>query len=386
MIEKMFVDAARAAGALSLAIWVWLALFRGHFWRLRERLDTPASPPSRPARVTAIIPARDEEDTIGHTVASLRGQQFPGTLRVIVADDESADRTFDCARTAGASHVVAVAPRPAGWKGKLWAVATGLVSESSSAEGGPPDFFLLTDADIAYNAPGILAALIGKAESDFDLVSVMVRLQTESPAEKFLIPAFVFFFFKLYPPAWVSSGRTAAAAGGCMLIRAEALARAGGIESIRDALIDDCALAARVRATGGRVWLGITALDLTSIRSYGATGEIRAMISRAAFAQLDHSALLLAGTTVGLLLTYVIPVMLPLTGDLASALFGIAAWLLGAALFLPSVREYRAPQWTAFCLPAIALFYLAATLESAWLYWTGRGGRWKGRAQDAPGS
>lgn len=381
MMESMFVVVARTAGALSLGIWVYLALFRGRFWGLRERLDKPPSPPA-PARVTAVIPARDEEDTIGRTVRSLLRQQFPGALRIVVADDESSDRTADTARTARASLVLRVAPRPAGWKGKLWAVESGIRAETE-----PPDFFLLTDADIEYTSPGIVAALIAKAapsqgKAGFDLVSVMVRLRTESPAEKFLIPAFVFFFFKLYPPAWVASGRIAAAAGGCMLIRPEILARAGGIESIHGALIDDCALAARVRAIGGRVWLGTTKLDLDSIRSYGKASQIRAMIARAAFAQLNHSTLLLAGTTLGMLLTYVIPVMLPFSGDPTAAALGTAAWLLGAALFLPSVRGYRAPLWTVFCLPPIALFYLGATLESAILYWTGRGGQWKGRAQD----
>jgi hopene-associated glycosyltransferase HpnB len=377
MIERMFVVAGRTAGAISLAIWVYLALFRGRFWRLRARLDTAAAPPS-PARITAVIPARDEEGTIGRTVSSLLRQQFPGSLRVVVADDESSDRTAVAARHAGASLVLSVTPRPPGWKGKLWAVHCGIRAETS-----PPDFFLLTDADIDYASPAILSALLAKAEQGFDLVSVMVRLRTASFPEKFLIPAFVFFFFKLYPPAWVASGRTAAAAGGCMLIRPEMLARAGGIAGIRNALIDDCALAARVRAAGGRIWLGTTLLDLVSLRSYGTAREIRAMIARAAFAQLNHSTLQLAGTALGMLLTYVIPLLLPLFADPVSAILGIAAWLLGAALFFPSVRAHHAPRWTAFCLPAIALFYLAATLESAFLYWTGRGGQWKGRAQDS---
>jgi hopene-associated glycosyltransferase HpnB len=377
MIERMFVVAGRTVGALSLAIWVYLALFRGRFWRLRERLDAPSAAPS-PARITAVIPARDEEETIGRTVTSLLDQQFPGSVRIVVADDESSDRIADAAGAAGASVVLHVTPRPPGWKGKLWAVACGIQAENSA-----PDFFLLTDADIEYASAAILGALLAKAEEGFDLVSVMVRLRTESFAEKLLIPAFVFFFFKLYPPAWVASGRTAAAAGGCMLIRPEMLARVGGIESIRSALIDDCALAARVRAAGGRTWLGTTQLGLHSMRSYGSAREIRTMIARAAFAQLNHSAILLAGTALGMLLTYVVPVLLPLTADPVASGLGSGAWLLGAALFLPSVRAHRTPLWTAFCLPVIALFYLAATLESAFLYWTGRGGEWKGRLQDA---
>lgn len=377
MIEVMFVTAARAAGALSLAIWVYLALFRGGFWRLRERLTRPAVAAVAPKRIIAVIPARDEENYIGRAVSSLRRQRFSGSLRVVVADDESSDRTAETARAAGADQVVRVPPRPAGWKGKLWAVHSGMAGETGAA-----DFFLLTDADIEYAEADIVAALIAKAESGFDMVTVMVRLQTGSPAEKFLIPAFVFFFFKLYPPAWVNAGRAAAAAGGCMLIRAEMMGRAGGVESIRNALIDDCALAARVRAAGGRIWLGTTAMELNSIRSYGEAWQIRAMIARAAFAQLNHSALLLAGTVIGMLVTYVVPVVVACSDDPVAAGLGVTTWLLGAALFLPAVREYRAPRWTAFCLPAIALFYLAATLESAFLYWSGRGGMWKGRAQD----
>jgi len=372
----MFVIAARLAGALSLAIWIFLALFRGRFWRLRERLAVPASPPG-PARITAVIPARDEQETIGLTVSSLLRQNFPGRLRIVVADDESSDRTADAARAAGATLVIRVPARPDGWKGKLWAVANGIHSEPAA-----PDYFLLTDADIEYADPRLLAALLAKAESGYDLVSIMVRLSTASSAEKFLIPAFVFFFFKLYPPAWVASGRLAAAAGGCMLIRADALSRAGGIESIRNALIDDCTLAARIRATGGRLWLGTTPMDLASIRSYGPAREIRRMIARAAFAQLDHSLLLLAGTVLGMLVTYTAPLLLLFSGDRFAASLGFSAWLLGAILFDPVVREYGAPRWTVFCLPAIAAFYLAATLESAWLYKTGRGGQWKGRAQD----
>ncbi|HVW85797.1 MAG TPA: glycosyltransferase, partial [Bryobacteraceae bacterium] len=213
--------------------------------------------------------------------------------------------------------------------------------------------------------------------------SVMVRLRCESRAEKMLVPAFVFFFFMLYPPAWVNSGAgTAAAAGGCMLIRREMLERIGGIASIRTALIDDCALARQVRRAGGRVWLGISNLEIRSIREYGRASDIRAMISRSAFAQLNHSATLLAGTVAGMILTYIAPVALVFSGDQWAAALGTVAWMTSAIVFTPVLREYRAPLWTAVCLPGIALFYLAATLESAIHYWSGRGGTWKGRVQD----
>jgi hopene-associated glycosyltransferase HpnB len=211
-----------------------------------------------------------------------------------------------------------------------------------------------------------------------------VRLRAASRAEKFLIPAFVFFFFKLYPPAWVISTRnTAAAAGGCMLIRSETLRKIGGIESIRAALIDDCALARRVKSAGGRVWLGTSPLDIRSVREYGRASDIRAMISRSAFAQLNHSTLLLAGTVFGMIIVYIAPALLLLTGHPVAMLLGGAAWALSATIFMPTVREYGVPRWIAFCLPGIALFYLAATIESALRYWSGKGGKWKGRLQDA---
>ena len=367
-----------ALAAVSFAIQICLACFRGRFWQLRERLE-PVIPPDTGASLTAVIPARDEADSIGRTVRSLRAQSFAGGLRIIVADDQSEDATASAARAAGADLVVTVSPRPSGWKGKLWAVASGIKQAETASE-----FFLLTDADIEYGSPNAIASLLVKAESGYDLVSVMVRLRAESPAEKLLIPAFVYFFFKLYPPAWVSGkGRTAAGAGGCMLIRREILERIGGIESIHSALIDDCALAQRVKSAGGRVWLGTSPLDIRSIREYGHASDVRAMIARSAFAQLHHSALLLAGAVVGMTIIYIVPVLALCTGNAPVMVLGAAAWALSAAIFLPTVREYRVPLWTALCLPAIALFYTAATIESAFRYWSGRGGEWKGRVQDA---
>lgn len=376
MKMKSTVQALTLAAGFSLAAQLYLACFRRGFWRLRERL-LPAIPRRSDVWIAVVIPARDEAPFIARTVRSLRSQQFGGKLRILVADDQSTDGTADAARAAGADQVVSVDARPPEWKGKLWAVASGVRAA------GAPDFFLLTDADIEYGSAGAIEALVAQTERGFDLVSVMVHLRAQSPAEKFLIPAFVFFFFKLYPPAAVSStGPTAAAAGGCMLIRREMLERIGGIESIRSALIDDCALAKRVKAAGGRIWLGTSPLAIRSVREYGRARDIRAMISRSAFAQLQHSTLLLIGTIVGMLAIYVAPVAALLLGGRLTKLLGAASWLLGAAIFLPTVREYRVSRWFALGLPGIALFYLAATLESALRYWAGRGGEWKGRVQD----
>ena len=370
----MALDASRVVAYFTLGIWIFLALFRGGFWKLRERLTR-----ARPAAghsVTAIIPARHECELIRGAVASLHAQAITPPLRVILADDESTDGT------GAASHadlVVSVSPRPQGWKGKVWALWRGIDAEKTN-----PEFLLITDADIEHTSPELLAALLAKAESGFDLVTVMVKLRCESLAEQLLIPAFVFFFFMLYPPLWVIAGKgSAAAAGGCMLIRRDILERIGGIACIRDALIDECGLAACVKAHGGRVWMGISDLPVRSIRPYGGVSGIRAMIARSAFAQLRHSALLLIGTVAAMLLTYIAPPALLLSGDKLAAMVGLCVWMVSAVLYIPTVRLYRAPLWTAFCLPLIAVFYLIATVESAIRYWTGRGGLWKGRVQDA---
>jgi len=269
-------------------------------------------------------------------------------------------------------------PLPAGWSGKMWAVHQGVQQARTLA----PDFLLLTDADIVH-APGSVAGLVARAESGYDLVSLMVRLHCRSLAERLLIPAFVFFFFMLYPPRWIADPRrkTAGAAGGCILIRPEALTRARGIEAIRHEIIDDCALAREVKRSGGRVWLGL-AEETASVRPYETFGEIGRMIARTAFNQLQHSALMLAGALVGLTLVYVVPIALLFAQPPLARVLGWLAWLLMAMCYLPMVRFYRLlPAW-ALALPASAAFYMGATVVSAMNYWSGRGGQWKGRAQD----
>jgi hopene-associated glycosyltransferase HpnB len=241
-----------------------------------------------------------------------------------------------------------------------------------------PDYLLFTDADILHTCNGV-ARLVTIAERESrHLVSVMVRLNCTSPAERLLIPAFVFFFFMLYPPAWIrrADHRTAGAAGGCILIRPDALDRIGGIEAIRSELIDDCALARAVKRIGGSVWLGISD-EVRSIRQYPAFGDVRRMIVRTAFTQLRYSPLLLLGTVAGMGLLYVVPV----AASLAGSPFGALAWLTMAALYLPAIRFYRQPLLSAFLLPLAGVFYTAATLESAIRYWSGEGGAWKGRHQ-----
>lgn len=356
--------------AASLGAWIYLLTARGSFWKIKI--------PPRPAHsgagksVCVIIPARNEEFVVGQAVQSLR--PWP----VIVVNDHSSDRTAAIAAEAGA-EVISAGPLPAGWSGKLWAISEGL----KRARSLQPDYLLFTDADIVH-APGNIAELVARAETEnLDLVSLMVKLRCRSLAETLLIPAFVFFFFMLYPPGWVSrrDRKTAAAAGGCILIRPSALDRIGGIESIRGEIIDDCALARTVQRTGGGIWLGVTN-DTCSIRDYTTFGEIRAMISRTAFAQLQHSTLLLLGTILGMAIIYLAPPLLPFAGNPLASVLGFGAWILMTIAYIPALRFYgRSIAWAPL-LPLTALFYISATIDSAIAYWSGRGGVWKDRVQD----
>lgn len=369
-------------GAVCCGIWIYLLIGRGSFWRILL-IPSELTPVSQPApRVAVIIPARNEGDVIGRVVRGLLAQDYPGPLHIYVVNDHSTDDTASRVLRASMGReesvtMISAAPLPSGWTGKMWALSQGV----SRAGEFNPEYFLFTDADIVH-APGSVRASVALAQSGSrDLVSTMVKLECESFAERALIPAFVFFFFMLYPPKWVNSRRqkTAAAAGGDILVRADALARAGGIETIRNELIDDCALAREIKS-GGSVWIGLTN-DARSIRSYAGFGEIGRMISRNAFYQLRHSAWLLLGTILGLAITYLLPIALLFFGGWATVL-GATAWMLMSLSYWPMVRFYSlSPIW-AFTLPLIAIFYMGATIHSAIQYWLGHGGEWKGRVQD----
>ena len=367
----------------ALAAWLYLVAARGGFWMAAVR-DDGGPVPSQWPKVTAVIPARDEAESIGETVASLLRQDYPGPLSIVLVDDQSTDGTADAARRAAADAsaadrltVLAGATLPAGWTGKLWAMKQGI----NYAQPGEPAYLLLTDADIAYERDAV-SRLVAKAQDQgLVLTSWMVKLHCEAFAERALIPAFIFFFEMLYPFSWVgrSDRATAAAAGGCMLVRRDALSAAGGIESIRGALIDDCALARRMK-TQGPIWLGLTE-RARSTRAYPRFKDIRRMVARSAYAQLRYSPLLLAGTVMGMAVIYLAPVLLALFGHGFARTAGLLVWIVMAIVFQPILKFYGLlPLWGPF-LPAIAMVYMAFTLDSAYQNARGRGGLWKGRVQ-----
>jgi hopene-associated glycosyltransferase HpnB len=368
---------AAVLGAASLAIWLGLLLGRGMFWL--PRLPAPPPDPARWPNVVAVVPARDEAEVIERSIGSLLGQNYPGRFSVILVDDHSDDGTAAIARrldNGGRLTIVAAPPLPHGWTGKLWAMNSGV------AQSGNAELILFTDADIAHHATN-LRELVARLEDERrDLVSLMVRLHCDSVAERFLIPAFVFFFAMLYPFTWVGDARrsTVAAAGGCMLIRRAALERIGGLDAIKGALIDDCALAKSVKRSGGSIRLDLTQKTV-SLRRYPVIGDIWNMIARTAYTQLRHSPLLLAGTIAGMALTYLPPPLLFLFGRGPAAWLGAMGWLLMSLAYFPTVRFYRlSPLWS-LLLPATALVYLGATVASAWRHFRGRGGSWKGRVE-----
>jgi hopene-associated glycosyltransferase HpnB len=378
------MSTALGVAMVSLAVWVYLLLFRGGFWRERPR-PAPAAPARWPD-IVAVVPARDEAETIGEAISSLLRQRYPGRFSAVLVDDHSSDGTAEiarlAAREAGAEErltVIRAEPLPPGWTGKLWAVAEGL--RHLEANGSEAEHVLLTDADISHHEDN-LAELAARVEvGQLDLASLMVLLRCHSLAEHALIPAFVFFFGMLYPFAWVNDPEhgAAGAAGGCMLVRRSALGRIGGIDRIRGALIDDCALGREIKAGGG-IWLGLTQRT-RSLRRYPRLGDIWRMIARTAYTQLGHSPVLLAVTVLGMIVTYIVPPALALSMGGAAGAVASLAWLAMAVAVMPTLRLYRQPLVVAPLLPLIAVFYAAATVDSARRHWQGRGGEWKGRVQ-----
>ncbi|MFF3057487.1 glycosyltransferase [Streptomyces sp. NPDC057909] len=376
----------------SLAAWMWLLLGQGFFWRTDQRLPRRTAPDGWPS-VAIVVPARDEADMLPVSLPSLLAQDYPGAAEVILVDDCSKDGTGDLARALsvryGGLPVTVVSPGEPepGWTGKLWAVRHGI--SLARAREPAPEYLLLTDADIAHE-PDSLRELVAAARSGgFDLVSQMARLRVASAWERLVVPAFVYFFAQLYPFRWVNraAARTAAAAGGCVLLRTAAAERARVPESIRQAVIDDVSLARAVQRSGGRIWLGL-AERVDSVRPYPRLADLWRMVSRSAYAQLRHNPLLLVGTVLGLALVYLAP---PVTlaagllgGDPPAAWAGGAAWVVMAGTYMPMLGFYRQSLWLAPLLPFTAVLYLLMTVDSALQHHRGRGAAWKGRTYARP--
>ncbi|GAB3175057.1 glycosyltransferase [Streptomyces incanus] len=376
----------------SLAAWLWLLLGQGFFWRTDVRLPPRREPEPWPS-VCVVVPARDEAAVLPVSLPSLLAQDYPGRAEVFLVDDGSTDGTGRLARELADRYgglpltVGSPGEPPAGWTGKLWAVRHGI----GLARARAPEYLLLTDADIAH-APDSLRRLVSAARTGgFDVVSQMARLRVESGWERMVVPAFVYFFAQLYPFRRIGrdGSRTAAAAGGCVLLRAEAAERARIPDAIRQAVIDDVALARAVKACGGRVWLGL-ADRVDSVRPYPRPADLWRMVSRSAYAQLRHSPVLLAGTVAGLALVYLVPPVAVVAGLAAGSTpavaAGAAAWLVMTGTYVPMLRYYRQPLWLAPLLPFTAFLYLLMTVDSAVQHYRGRGAAWKGRTYTRPGA
>jgi len=386
---------------LSVVIWIYLLFFRGGFWRNKPAIEDAALNPGGAdwPPVAVIVPARNEADVIGRTARALLAQDYPGALSILIIDDESTDATAAEAEAAAASfsspertlRVLRGQRLEQGWTGKMWAVHQG--TEAVQHLRLSPRYLLLTDADIEH-APQSLRFLVQRAErAGLALVSLMARLPTRTLAEKIIVPAYIYFFQKLYPFAWVNDPkrRIAAAAGGCMLVRWQALRRIGGIPALKNALIDDCTLGRLIKRVGS-VWLGLSgdlaqekggAPHVASLRGYPSWRDLWMLIARSAFTQLHYSAPLLVLAIFGMFVTYIYPVMALLAADPVVRGFGLLGWVMMTISYLPMLAYHRQSPFWAPVLPLVALFYSLATIDSARRYWLGRGGAWKGRVQAA---
>ena len=359
----------------ALAAWIYLFAFHGRFWVSAPQL--PSIVPRECPPIDVVVPARDECATIGAAIGSLVAQTYRGAFHITLVDDQSSDGTAEAAaRAAGSAANLTVlrgAPKPPGWSGKLWALAQGVAATEAP-------ILLFTDADIVHD-PEHLASLVARLEQPrAAMVSEIVHLNCASLAERMLVPAFVYFFQLLYPFPWVNDprSRVAAASGGTVLVRRDALAAAGGIEAIRGALIDDVALARAIKPHGP-IYLGHSGFA-RSIRPYPEFRDIGRMIARTAFTQLRGSGLWLTLTIAGLCLVWLVPPWESLFGAGWSFVAGLAAFALAAISYFPTLQRYGRSPWWVFALPAIAVFYGGATVLSAVDAWRGRGVRWKSRA------
>ncbi len=381
---------------LTLLIWLYLLFFRGGYWRCRERLEKNPPPPSQWPPVAVLVPARNEADVIARSLGGLLAQDYPGPFRILLIDDHSEDETTRVAQNLAGDDrlsVISAPELPPGWSGKLWALESG--RRWVATKHAETAFLWLSDADI-HPAPDSLRRMVAKAEAgDYLLVSLMAHLDCAGFWGRLLIPAFVYYFQMLYPFAWVGQprARTAAAAGGSLLLRRDAFEAAGAFAAIRDALIDDCALAALMknqarRRLAGGIWLGLSTTT-RSLRTYCGLKDIWDMVARSAYTQLRHSPLLLAATLLAMILTYILPPLATIfglaSGDLAVTALALAAWALMTLSYLPTLRHFKMAAPWALLLPLAGLCYAAMTWASAWRHWHGQGGRWKGRLVPSTG-
>ncbi|MFD9870633.1 glycosyltransferase [Streptomyces niveus] len=376
--------------AASLAAWGFLLLGQGFFWRTDQRLPPREAPPVWPS-VALVVPARDEADMLPVSLPSLLAQDYPGRAEIFLVDDSSTDGTGALAREladrlGGLPLTVLSPPEPApGWTGKLWALRHGI----ELAREERPDYLLLTDADIAHEPDSLRELVAAATTNDLDLVSQMARLRVATAWERLIVPAFVYFFSQLYPFRRVNKAgsRTAAAAGGCVLLRTVTAERARIPDSIRQAVIDDVSLARTVRRAGGRIWLGL-AERVDSVRPYPGLTDLWRMVARSAYAQLLHNPLLLIGTVAGLAVVYLAPPVAVYAGlaggDTLAGLLGGGAWAVMTGTYVPVLRYYRQSLWLAPLLPFTALLYLLMTVDSAVRHYRGRGAAWKGRTYARP--
>ncbi|CCB66985.1 glycosyltransferase [Hyphomicrobium sp. MC1] len=381
------MTALTVIASIGLAAWLYLLLLNGGFWLSSEREEAEQNKYPEPKvwpRVTAVIPARNEADMLPGSLTSLVKQDYPGAFSIVLVDDQSTDGTADVARAIAAASnreitIVSGAPLPPRWTGKVWAMHQGIAT--ASAGDAPPEYLLLTDADIGYRPDVLKSLVVGSTANGRAMTSVMAKLKCDSLAERWLVPAFIFFFEMLYPFRRVnrSADRTAAAAGGCMLVERTALERAGGIAAIRGALIDDCALG-KLLKTQGPIWLGLSDRVL-SLRPYETFEDIRRMVARSAYAQLRYSPVLLVGTVLAMLAIYVAPPALAVLAGYPANMLAAVTYLLMFIAYQPTLRFYnRSPLW-GLALPLIATVYVGFTLDSAYQHVRGRGGLWKGRVQ-----
>lgn len=380
---------------LSLLIWLYLLLFRGNFWLGNQLIKSPIESLENYPSVSVIIPARNEADVLPISLPSLLNQNYSGDLSVILVDDQSNDNTGKIAKKIAENFhknqiltVVNGKPLPPSWTGKLWAMKQGIMEAGKQSE--LPDYFLFTDADIKHDLNNIKELVIKAERENLALTSLMVLLKCDSFWEKFLIPAFIFFFQKLYPFPWVNNpeNKMAAAAGGCILIRRDILEKIGGIDILKQALIDDCSLAKAVKShlqntqNPQTIWLGLTN-NTISLRSYPTLRSIWDLVARTAFTQLNYSVFLLFATVIAMTLIYLIAPMALILGIISNNCLIIACgsliWILMAIAYFPTIKLYKLSPYWSLTLPVIGFLYTLMTIDSAWRYWRGKGGGWKGR-------